>query len=129
MKTCSKCKKSKSIENFYADKRFDDKHYPSCKLCVGDKQRNSYLKKNYGLDTNGYEKLLNIQQGGCAICGKKSDTYLPQCKKNKKLAVDHDHETGKIRGILCENCNRGIGLLSHSIELLKNAMDYINNNK
>lgn len=63
--------------------------------------RNLTLKK-YGLTHKQFKKLLKAQGGGCAICGKKEHAKI-------SLHVDHDHETGKVRGILCSGCNRGMG--------------------
>lgn len=64
--------------------------------------------------------MLEAQEGVCAICGK------PETKPNAKyLAVDHNHETGVIRGLLCNNCNRALGLLGDNVETLQNAINYL----
>ena len=65
--------------------------------------------------------MLAAQGGCCAICGT-SDTG-----KRKAFAVDHNHDTGKIRGLLCSNCNTGIGNLRDNVELLERAIDYLRN--
>lgn len=65
-----------------------------------------------------YERMLADQGGGCAICGSPRDA-------KRSLAVDHDHATGAIRGILCSGCNTGLGLLRDSRELLLRAADYL----
>lgn len=64
-----------------------------------------------------YKILKNLQNDLCAICGKK--------ELKKSLAIDHDHKTGDVRGLLCQKCNRGIGCFNDSIELLKNASHYL----
>ena len=64
-----------------------------------------------------YRKMEKAQDGKCAVCN------LPQ--SNKALAVDHDHNTGKVRGLLCDKCNRGIGLLGDSPEVVLNAFRYL----
>jgi len=74
------------------------------------------LKKKYNLTSVEYEKLLKGQNYVCAIC---SGTC------SKKLAVDHDHITGQIRGLLCNNCNRGIGHLQDSPVILQSALNYL----
>ena len=66
-----------------------------------------------------YEALLVKQEYRCGIC-KTHTSELP-----KSLAVDHDHETGEIRGLLCMNCNLGIGKLRDSIDLLKSAIEWL----
>ena len=76
--------------------------------------------KKYGLSANDYYKLLEKQNGECAICG----TDIGDINGNR-LYVDHNHKTGKVRGLLCSNCNFGIGSLKDSIELLKKAIIYL----
>jgi DNA-directed RNA polymerase subunit RPC12/RpoP len=69
--------------------------------------------------------MLAVQDNKCAICGKEDDTVLSS-GAYKRLAVDHCHKTGKLRGILCENCNRGIGMFKDNQELLEQAIRYLN---
>ena len=125
-KKCRKCNTDKNLENFYPSKAYKDNFHPWCKFCYKISIRNSYLKRIYGISLEEYEDILNSQNRGCAICDKKEDTFLPIQGHSKNLAVDHDKKTNKIRGILCENCNRGIGLLDHNVDLLKKAIDYLN---
>ena len=66
-----------------------------------------HIKQKYGLTVVAYANILEMQGGGCALCGKGP-------VKNK-LPVDHDHVTGRIRGILCTPCNRALGILEHNI--------------
>jgi hypothetical protein len=77
------------------------------------------LRARYGITIEEYDQLLVLQEGVCAIC-KKS------CTSGKRLAVDHDHESGIVRGLLCRKCNRGIGLFHDSLELLQSAANYLN---
>lgn len=82
--------------------------------------RDSYLRRKYGITEEQYEELKLAQGGKCAICLKKPRT--------RSLAVDHDHKTGSIRGLLCSRCNHG--LLGHaydSIEMLERAIGYLKN--
>jgi len=66
-----------------------------------------------------YVELLNKQGGGCAICGAIAN------KSGKRLPVDHCHNTGKNRGILCDKCNRGVGLMNDDPTLLRKAIAYL----
>jgi hypothetical protein len=71
----------------------------------------------YGFGLDGYEERLKKQGGVCLICGKKPG--------KKRLHVDHCHETDVVRGLLCSNCNRGIGLLGDQYERLEAALAYL----
>jgi hypothetical protein len=72
----------------------------------------------YGIDIEEYTKLLEKQDFKCAICGSRGSDI-------KSLAVDHDHATGKVRGLLCDSCNLGIGKFKDSTELLTSAINYL----
>lgn len=78
------------------------------------------LKFRYGITQEEYTDLLLRQKGLCALCGTSS-----QGKKGAALCVDHDHETGQIRGLLCHNCNTGLGKFKDSIEFLELAIKYL----
>jgi hypothetical protein len=82
--------------------------------------RQSHLKRNRGITTVDYDKMLANQEGKCAIC----HTDTPS-KRRKYFDIDHCHATGKVRGLLCEVCNRAIGLLKDSPEMLRRAADYL----
>ncbi len=81
--------------------------------------RSGALRRKYGLSLEEYESLLREQRGGCAICGA-----IP-AELGRSLAVDHCHETGKVRGLLCDKCNTALGLFSHCIESLNFALEYL----
>jgi len=81
---------------------------------------NSRLKSQYGLSLAEYQELLESQGGVCKICKQP-------CNSGKRLAVDHCHLTGKIRGLLCTCCNTGIGKFRDSPELLLAAVEYLKN--
>jgi hypothetical protein len=78
----------------------------------------------YGITLKQYQEMESLQSGVCAICGRKESA-----KTNKgtisPLCVDHDHKTGKVRGLLCKNCNSGIGMFQESINVLKVAITYL----
>jgi len=90
----------------------------------GDVFKEYDLKKNYGITIDDYYDKLKEQKGCCAICGRNGNT-LAKRSKPRNLSVDHDHNTGEIRGLLCNSCNRAIGFLNDSIDTLKNAIKYL----
>jgi hypothetical protein len=77
------------------------------------------LKKKYGLTLEQYTAMLESQNGCCIGCGSHQSTL------NHKLNVDHNHDTGKVRGLLCRECNRGIGYLKDSPEILIKLAEYL----
>lgn len=83
--------------------------------------RRGVLKK-YGLTFDSFNELLESQGNACAICGNAD----PVARHGTQWAVDHNHKTSLTRGILCHNCNTGIGLLGDSAETMKSAMEYLN---
>jgi hypothetical protein len=76
------------------------------------------LKRNHDMTKKDYENMLVIQNNVCAICGKPN-------KQKRRLCVDHDHKTGKVRGLLCVDCNVCLGNANDDIEILKNMIDYL----
>ena len=87
-----------------------------------DYELNFQLKRNYGISLDEYHELVKQQNGVCAIC--KSP---PPEGRKKRLSIDHCHDTGVVRGLLCDNCNRSLGLLKDSIDVLENAIQYLKN--
>jgi hypothetical protein len=83
--------------------------------------KRSFDLKKYGLTILDYERLLESQGGGCAICGRKNTGS----KRKRYLAVDHCHETGLVRGLLCSQCNTAIGLFKDQIEVIEAAAGYL----
>lgn len=81
--------------------------------------RNRQLKRTYGISLDEYEVLLSSQGEGCAICGVDS------CLDGMSFTVDHNHETGEVRGILCRHCNTGLGMFKDSPNIIKNAYQYL----
>lgn len=80
------------------------------------KKRDAQLRRDYGISLAEYQKLFKQQNGECAICSKKSD---------KTLHVDHNHETGQIRGLLCFRCNYGLGYFKDSLSQFKRIVKYL----
>lgn len=91
-------------------------------------RRKSTLKRFFNLSVEDYLKMLNDQNGVCAIC-KKSEIYYTKTGKLKDLAVDHCHVSGKVRGLLCSSCNNGLGCFKDNLELLDKAKEYLINSK
>lgn len=81
------------------------------------------LKKLYGISKRGYAELFAAQDGRCAICEKQETTVIRG--KTLKLAVDHCHKGGKIRGLLCKDCNQAIGLMKDDPKRLRRAIAYL----
>lgn len=77
------------------------------------------LRAKYGIGLDEYERLLAEQHGRCAICDREP------VEGERAFAVDHDHDTGRVRGILCGPCNRGIGYLQEEPKLLRAAAAYL----
>lgn len=131
-KRCVKCKIEKPPSDFYKDKSKKDGLTPQCKNCRNeylkkyrlgpgkkkyddyikkyrqtkkhkDTQRSRLLKINYGLNVEDWEQLFEQQHGRCAICG------IHQSKLKRALDTDHNHISEKCRGLLCTECNTGLG--------------------
>lgn len=83
----------------------------------------SRLKRQYGITIEEYERMIVEQNNLCAICGKE------ETEKYGKLAIDHDHNTGIVRGLLCHKCNRGLGCFDESEYILSNAIKYLLKNR
>ena len=131
MKKCSVCKEEKSIDSFFKDTEYPDQQHPSCRSCnalflkspkVKRKEklaaRKYRYKTRYNLTVDQYNELLQEQDNRCAICNK----HPP---KNRKLAVDHCHKEGHVRGLLCTTCNVGLGNFKDNTEFLLKAVEYL----
>ena len=82
-------------------------------------RRQSQLKTNYGISMQDYNEMFEKQKGRCAIC----NTHCTELKR--ALAVDHCHITGKVRGLLCDNCNHALGKFKDDVEIIKSAIEYL----
>lgn len=111
-----------------------------CKLCQKKVSAASYaanreeriarmteyrMEKAFGLSMADYERMLADQDGRCAICGATEGWYHVQAGRGRKLSVDHCHERGQVRGLLCDSCNMGIGRFKHDPDLLQKAIAYL----
>jgi hypothetical protein len=144
MKKCSRCGLEKSHDEFRLNKARRDGLSTYCSPCERDYQKSRYhnpekhkqikmarnlylknrkdstrkwyLKTTYGITPEDYQALYDKNNGKCYICLETKEYYLH---------VDHNHNTGKIRGLLCNTCNRGIGLLKDNAEIISRAARYM----
>lgn len=147
MKTCRGCDRELPLGEFQNNCTRKDGKQTQCKDCMNARKRarreldaeyrqawraanpdkvKSYcrkqdLKKKYGITPEQYDYLLGSQGGVCAICSAP-----PQ---GKALAVDHDHRTGRVRGILCQLCNQALGHMRDDVSLLERAIQYLQNHQ
>lgn len=132
MKRCKKCSTERPFDDFYIKKGRGGKEYRrgTCKTChiketkLSAKQysQEDYIRKIrylYGISREEYLLLFEKQNGLCAICCRDID---------RKLCVDHCHKTKKVRGLLCHNCNRALGLIGDDPETAKRMLNYLLNN-
>ena len=125
MKICTRCLVEKPLNMFHRGKNYKDGHQYHCKQCAREYVTQNrhivsggMLKRRYGIDYDDYELMLKQQNGVCAICGKV-DPY------KRALAVDHDHSTKKVRGLLCNPCNTSLGKMHDDPALLRRAAEYL----
>lgn len=124
---CARCGEDRP-EQFYRDSRRPTGLTSRCKSCMratrkptsqkGRYSKKSQLKHRYGVSIEQYDEMLVRQSGVCAICEEACDT-------GRSLAVDHCHETGRVRGLLCNRCNRALGGFQDNPELLMAARQYL----
>lgn len=86
-------------------------------------RRKSKLKIRYNMNSEDYDAWYEKQKGYCAICG------FHQSDLKRSLCVDHDHKTGKVRGLLCDDCNKGLGFFDDDPKMINKAIDYLEGNK
>lgn len=92
---------------------YNKQYYKDNKVSFSKKSR-EYKLSQYGLTTESYSVLLQSQGNLCAIC-----------QEDGVMNIDHDHSTGKVRGILCNKCNQGLGLFRDNIDFMKSAISYL----
>jgi hypothetical protein len=161
VKLCKHCGETKSLDDFYGDRKAKDGRRPECKACnlasrakayAANPQptidrvkkwqqenagrlnayrrqyrsrpdrkaadREGHLKRKYGITLEDYDRMFDAQGGVCAICGEARP-------EERTLHVDHDHETGAIRGLLCFRCNNALGDLREDVDLFQAAVNYL----
>ena len=135
-RVCRKCTVSKPIEDYHwvSGRRGRRRICKSCdyEAAVFRKknsppERNySHIRRTYGIDKAGFIELVSLSGGKCMICDRELDLTTRTNQPNK-LQIDHDHVTGKVRGILCFSCNTALGKMQDSPETLKKAARYLEN--
>jgi hypothetical protein len=135
IKTCKRCLEEKSTDDFYSfyDK-WSDKNYVGarCKPCHQQYRRDSAttsrnrkaekLQLRYGLTFEQWEQMRENESFSCMICGINED------EMSKKLDVDHCHNSGKVRGLLCNPCNNMLGHARDNVDILEAAVKYLKEN-
>ena len=111
---CNTCNTEKEISEFHFRKE-RGYYFTNCKRCRRLKQ----ISRTYNINLSYAKKLLNTNK--CGIC----ETYV----EGQNQHVDHCHETGKVRDILCNNCNRAIGYFNEDINRIKKSIKYLNKHK
>ena len=131
MKTCSKCKEEKANSNFHISSKEKDGLQKQCKSCQSKRKKEWYkenkekalndnYKYKYGISLEEYSEKLREQNHKCKICKKDETEVFKQT-----LYVDHNHDTGEVRGLLCHPCNAGLGHFKEQEDLLEAAKQYI----
>jgi hypothetical protein len=110
---CTKCKIDKDLDAYHADRRTGNRKR---NVCIDCRQSQRQITN---ISTFEYAKLLVEQNNSCAICG------IEATELKRELSVDHNHETNKIRGLLCHHCNIGLGNFRDSTTLLSVAIEYL----
>lgn len=133
-KYCSTCGAEKLLTEFHKNKQRTDGLQNKCKNCMkGFRKYNPIAKKksailnNYGLVWEEYIELYNSQEGKCKICKEFISIEINNAKSNDrtKAQIDHNHDTGEVRGLLCMSCNKGLGFLKDNITILENSINYL----
>ena len=105
------------VKRAEAQRRYREKHKDNPRL--KEVERNGHYKRKYGISIEDYNNKFEEQEGKCAICGTH------QLELKRRFVVDHHHDTGAVRSLLCYSCNNIIGLAKESTKTLSNAIRYI----
>lgn len=128
-KCCPRCSLVKPLTDYYRDRSRPDRVFSWCKVCTLDDQKQRHaknptrrkelrLRRDYGVSLDEYRRRYAEQGGACLICREP-------CPTGKELAVDHDHQTGAVRGLLCAGCNLGLGNFRDDPQRLRAAAEYL----
>ena len=122
MKLCHKCNTEKPLTEFYRRtyKSGEVKHQSKCKSCQADERRYYYkphqvTRRKLKISEEEYTTLMEKSQEGCEVCSRPLD----------KICIDHCHTTGKVRGVLCNNCNTALGLVGDNVATLTKLIQYL----
>ena len=131
---CTECKQIKPSNSFHSDKSKPNRKASRCKKCNNIHAarwyrnnkavvQNLQFNRRYGISSHDVADIHSRQHGVCAICGE------PPSDRYKKLHVDHCHETGRVRGLLCHECNHGLGKFKDDLDILASATSYLINSR
>jgi hypothetical protein len=138
-KQCTLCNEIKDLNQFCKNKKFPDGLSYWCRICNAKQSKlwrtNNPEKKqlankrkglwfHYKLTLDDFNQMLKLQNGVCAIC-EQPETAKDNYSNIKRLSVDHCHKTNKIRGLLCDACNRAEGFLRSDVEVIRRLADYV----
>ena len=139
-KKCTLCGVVKPTSEFYTHAQKPNCFHSRCKTCSNNKAIESRRKKPltvlqnkiytlkyvYKMTWEQYQTMMSSQAGACAVCHQQfeMDGVHGRVGKNKPC-VDHNHKTGQVRGIICGQCNRGIGFLGDDVERVRSALTYL----
>lgn len=139
MSYCTACKKLKPVGEFNKEKKNVHGLKTKCRECSHDHyaktqkensklyMRTRNLRLKFDMNETEYKQMFDAQDGTCAICGQSETKILQGVLL--QLCVDHNHETGEIRGLLCNACNAGLGYFKDNAEYLARASTYLVRNK
>lgn len=141
MKHCYRCGLIKPLDHFYRDKHTKLGVTAYCKSCqkatskrtrdnlpphvLQESQRQLRLQAKYGMSIADYDRMAAAQNNVCAICAHPAT----ECRYPGRLDVDHDHDTGHVRALLCGRCNRFLGMIENACVPLAKYTDYIEAHK
>lgn len=121
---CKHCVKLTAYDSRY-QKDYRQRRKQDGKTHDSEYARNARLKTQYGITAKQYDEMSEQQNHVCAICGCSETSLGTNTNKVRKLAVDHCHQSGKVRGLLCMSCNTALGKFKDSEQLLINAIKYL----
>ena len=133
LRACRKCginaRNKDDLELFVKDSKSRFGRYNLCKKCHAsadsNKKANNSLEKRvkkFGITVDEYNNFISTQNNCCAICGTNKDDFNG---RGNNFHIDHCHSTNKVRGLLCNNCNTGLGQFKDNVQNLKNAIQYL----
>ena len=128
LKVCSRCRLEKTKTGFHRNWHSPGGLSAVCKECKCNYKRGWHLNKAYGLTNADYAQMLLEQKGVCLICKRPETRVSNKSGSVQPLCVDHNHKTNRVRGLLCNRCNRSIGLLEKyddALELSKRIVAYL----
>jgi hypothetical protein len=113
-KHCRDCDETKPLSEWHTNRASRDGYSAYCIACTAVRGRESYFRRKYGLSQQEIADLITAQRGRCCICLRRPAEH-----------IDHDHVTGRVRGVLCFTCNAALGQLQDDPTIIRRAADYV----